>query len=192
MRGLKRYDEDPQNRRVIIWAFENMGGGAYEAVPKLHTILNDEDADLRRAAANALFSITSGADARTVEVLLEALKDDESFEQSDAAEALSALRIEAAIPVFIGHLSSDDKDRREKAAESLGAMGAMAKGAVDALVRSLGDDEEDVREAAVVALGKIGPAAAAALPALKKLAADKDSPHEESAQDAVERIERQE
>ena len=189
---LKRYDEDPKNRRVIIWAFGNIGGGAYEAVPRLRAILNDEDVDLRRAAANALFSITSRADTRTVEVLLEALKNDESVEQTEAAEALGALRIKAAIPVLIEHLSSDDEDRREMAAESLGAMGVVARSAVDALVRALGDNEEDVSEAAVVALGKIGPAAAAALPALKKLAADKDSPHEESAQDAVVRIEHQE
>ena len=182
---LKRYEEDPRNRRGIIWAFDSMGGGAYEAAPKLRTILNDEDAELRHAAANALYAITSKAEARMVEVLLEALEDDESFEQPYAAEALSELRIQAAIPVLIEHLASDDKDRRETAAESLGGMGAVARGAVDALVRALGDNEQDVREAAVVALGMIGPDAAGARPALEKLAADEDSPHQESAADAL-------
>ena len=45
---------------------------------------------------------------------------------------------------------------RQAAADALGAMGAEARGAVDALLAALGDSSEAVRHAAAVALWRIG------------------------------------
>ena len=115
------------------------------------------------------------------------------------AAAAAALRgaSEAAVPVLLGLLGSDQWDEWQSALRALGNMGPAARAAVPVLLPLLADAErrlevvrtlgrlgaaeavphligllgdDKVRAAAMEALGRIGPAAREAIPALRQLA----------------------
>jgi HEAT repeat protein/beta-lactamase regulating signal transducer with metallopeptidase domain len=162
--------------------------------------LDDENADVRRAAANSLGRLK---DSRAVPGLIGALKDPESKVRASAAEALGEFEdARAIVPLstllsdpstevkrsaldalshFEGNLPSDaiirvlsdpDAEVRHNAAHLAGKL--HDRSATGALARLVGDPSPDVRGAAVEAIGELGdPAAAVAVvPALTDANAD--------------------
>jgi HEAT repeat protein/beta-lactamase regulating signal transducer with metallopeptidase domain len=162
--------------------------------------LDDENADVRRAAAHSLGRLK---DSRAVPGLIGALKDHEpkvrsaaaealaEFEDPRAIEPLSSLLADASTEVkrsaldALSHfesnlpaaailrvLSDPDADVRHNAAHLAGKL--HDRSATGALAKLVGDPSPDVRGAAVEALGELrDPAAAVAvLPALSDADAD--------------------
>jgi HEAT repeat protein len=143
---------------------------------------------VRQAAAVALGAI---GDARAVEPLIAALKDEDSGVRLWAAKALDAIgwkpetgeaealyliaqrkwdgcvKIGApAVEPLIAALKGEDWRVREAAAEALGKVGDAR--AVEPLIAALKDGDSDVRKAAAEALAKIGaPAVEPLIAALK-------------------------
>ena len=162
--------------------------------------LQDENADVRRAAAHSLGRLK---DSRAVPGLIGALKDSEPGVRASAAEALAELedsraiaplaallndpstevkqsaldalsQFEDTVPsaIVIRLLGDADAEVRHKAAHLAGK--SRDRSATPALVKLVGDPSSDVRQAAIEALGELkDPAAAVAvLPALSDSDAD--------------------
>jgi len=163
--------------------------------------LQDENADVRRAAAHSLGQLQ---DPRAVPGLIAVLKDSDPKVRASAAEALGELEDPRALPpladllndgstdvrrsvldalshfedgllpsaAIIRALGDADTDVRHNAAHLAGKL--RDRSATPALVKLIGDPSSDVRQAAVEALGELKePAAAAAvLPALTDANAD--------------------
>jgi HEAT repeat protein/beta-lactamase regulating signal transducer with metallopeptidase domain len=164
-------------------------------------LLQDDNADVRRAAAHSLGQLK---DARAVPGLIGALKDSDAGVRSSAADALGNLEDPRAIPslsaligdpvaevrenaldalshfddnvlpsaAIIRSLSDPAVEVRHKAAQLAGKL--RDRSATPALVKLVGDPSSDVRQAAIEAIGELkDPAAAAAvLPGLSDSNAD--------------------
>ncbi len=133
--------------------------GVRHAVPSLLRTLQDEDAAVRTAAAEALARIPHPAAADPLATALEGAatprmgKTETGVGEFKAlAEALAAQGKDAAQPA-IRLLASQHKDARLWAAWALGRIGSSA--AVSALTACLEDRRSDVRSEAALALGAI-------------------------------------
>jgi HEAT repeat protein/beta-lactamase regulating signal transducer with metallopeptidase domain len=162
--------------------------------------LKDENAEVRRAAANSLGRLE---DTRAVPGLIAALKDPEPRVRASVAEALAQLEdnraivpladllndpstevrqsaldalshFETSLPSapIVRLLSDPDEEVRHKAAHLTGKL--RDRSATGALAKLVGDPSSDVRAAAIQAIGELGdPAAAVAVvPALSDADAD--------------------
>ena len=162
--------------------------------------LEDENAEVRRAAAHSLGRLE---DPRAVPGLIAALKDADPNVRVSVAEALAELEDVRAIPpltallsdpstdvkqtaldalshfesnlpatAIIRLLADPDAEVRHKAAHLTGKL--RDRSATGALARLVGDPSSEVRQAAIQAIGELGdPAAAVALmPALTDADAD--------------------
>ncbi len=162
--------------------------------------LADENAEVRRAAANSLGRLK---DPRAVPGLLAALKDSEPEVRASVAEALGELEDSRAIAplaallndpstevkqsaldalshfednlpsaAIIRLLGDQDPEIRHKAAHLAGKL--RDRSATGALAKLVSDGSSEVRQAAIQAIGELGdPAAAGALvPALSDASAD--------------------
>jgi HEAT repeat protein len=130
--------------------------------------LLEEDASIRRAAVQALGSMTTDA-TLALRLLGEALFDADSGVGHEAVTALGKKgpAAKAAVPELIGALSEASGANAADIAWVLGRMGADAKDAVPALIRVVEKDRYvNVRGEAIRALGRIGPAAKDAVPAI--------------------------
>jgi HEAT repeat protein/beta-lactamase regulating signal transducer with metallopeptidase domain len=177
------------------------GAGADTGVVEaLVARLQDENAEVRRAAAHSLGRLK---DSRAVPGLIGALKDADPGVRASAAEALAELEDSRAIAplaallndpstevkqsaldalshfedtvppaVVIRLLGDADPEIRHKAAHLAGKL--RDRSATPALVKLVGDPSSDVRQAAIEALGELkDPAAAVAItPALSDSDAD--------------------
>ena len=174
--------------------------------------LEDENAEVRRAAAHSLGQLK---DSRAVPGLIGALKDPEPKVRASAAEALAEFEdSRAVVPLatllndqstevkqsalealshFEGNLPSapivrlladPDADVRHSAAHLVGKL--RDRSATGALAKLVGDPSSDVRQAAIESIGELGdPAAAVALvPALS----DADANVREQALNAMEEL----
>ncbi|HEU4722025.1 MAG TPA: HEAT repeat domain-containing protein, partial [Gemmatimonadaceae bacterium] len=123
--------------------------------------LRDENAEVRRAAANALGKLE---DARAVPALIAALGDRESEVRAAAAEALGHFEDPRALNGLSALLADSDRDVRKQALEALSNYESGVP--VDGVLRLLQDSDADLRHSAAHALGKwkdrrAGPALAA-------------------------------
>jgi HEAT repeat protein/beta-lactamase regulating signal transducer with metallopeptidase domain len=123
--------------------------------------LRDENAEVRRAAADALGKLE---DARAVPALIAALGDRESEVRAAAAGALGNFEDPRALSGLSALLSDADRDVRKHALEALSDYESGVP--VDGMLRLLQDGDAELRHAAAHALGKwkdrrAGPALAA-------------------------------
>ena len=125
-----------------------------------------KDWHVRQAAAEALGKI---GDARAVEPLVAALKDQDSNARQGAAEALGRIGDARAVEPLIaalkegagvGRVAALNSNARQAAAGALGQIGDAR--AVEPLIAALRDQDQytGLRKAAVGALGRIGDARA--------------------------------
>ena len=119
-------------------------------VKLLKELLKDEDAEVRRRAAEALGKI---GDRRAVELLIEALRDGNPMVRIAAAEALGKIGDKRAVEPLIEALKDENAGVREAAAWALGEIGD--KRAVEPLIEALKDEDEWVRLKAAWALRAI-------------------------------------
>jgi len=132
-----RQDGDPSKRAFAAVLLGQAGHDAQEAVPALMDALNERDADVRWAAAEALVKVAPRAKARV------------------------------AVPVLREELRrASDEYRRTAACNALAKLGGEAKEAVPDLRQALNDREGMVSEAAARVLRAID-SKAAANPGLK-------------------------
>lgn len=113
---------------------------------------HEKEARVRASAVDALWNTR---DVRVVEPLIQALKDDESWDvRRRAAWALGNMG-EIAVEPLIQALQEDvNWDVRRKATWALGNIGDV-RGVIP-LIQALRDEYSDVREEAAWALGNIG------------------------------------
>lgn len=151
---------DAPLRGRAAYAAGLVGPDALELVPALARALDDDDEHVRQWAAWSLGLIGPGA-AGAVEDLRAALTDPENWVRGNAAQALGQIG-EAARPAVPDLIALVEHDRAltppEKAAEALGALGAVE--AVDPLAHALDSDNDYVRRAAakaILAIGRVTP-----------------------------------
>ena len=162
--------------------------------------LDDENAEVRRAAAHSLGNLK---DPRAVPGLIAALKDSDPRVRASVAEALAEFEDTRAIVPLTAMLSDPSTEVKQSALEALShfegnlpsaaiirllsdpdaevrhkaahlAGNSHDRSAIGPLAKLVGDPDADVRQAAIQAIGELGdPAAAVAIvPALSDANAD--------------------
>jgi len=132
-----------------------MGPVARDAMPALAAALSDSDKEVRQAAAFALGRI--GADA--LPTLMAALKDGKAHNPEAVMEAIGYLGTNAgdAVPVVLPLVGN--QKLRLVAVQTLGNIGIVSDGSIEALAGATKDEDPAVRHAAIVSLGCLGEAA---------------------------------
>jgi HEAT repeat protein len=157
-----------------------------KAVPALLERLQDENAEVRGAAIDALGLIAHPASAEPLSSALAAVPGSEARDSGEAerlAAALSALGKPAVRPV-LALLRSEDKETRRWAALILGRL--RDPEAVEPLAEKLDDNRSDVRKFAAEALGAIADERGARF--LVKVLSHRDSETRRAAAEALGRI----
>ena len=145
-------DPDPTIRQNACDAIARLGPAAKAAMPELEALLNDQDASMRRFAADMLGTI---GDPAATDPLIAALdKETDSFARGTIIGALGDLGSPKTVEPLVRILESKGKDRL-CAVWALGCIGPVAHEAIPALEAALADREESVRAAAATALGRI-------------------------------------
>lgn len=137
-------------------------------VPALIARLKDDDAGVRRAAAQSLGRL---GDRRAVQPLITILADPEAEVRRSAIEALSDLEDPAAIGPIAGLLKDSDTDVKKEALNALGHFDQKIP--TTGVVDLLDDPSADVRHEAVNLLQNVHDRSAA--PAIAKLIHDQSS-----------------
>ncbi|MHA1673218.1 MAG: HEAT repeat domain-containing protein [Promethearchaeota archaeon] len=138
-----------QNTKVRLDAANNLAANGDAAMEPVTKLLEHEDYTYRRIAAYILGKI---GNPDSVEVLVEALGDDNPDVRKSAAQALNRIG-EPSIALLIRALGNISKDVRASAVWSLSKMGAMA---VEPLLETLSSEVKDIRASGVWALTKLG------------------------------------
>jgi HEAT repeat protein len=195
LEGLLAILDDPnastEKRLAACWVLGRLDDPT--AVTALLHILEEENAELRAAAARALGEL--GSAQMAVPVLVAAMRSDTEAEvRKSATYALGLLGDQRAVEPLVGVLEShhDAPEVRGMAAEALADLGS--KEAIAQLVTALEDASVEVRFWAAFALGSLGEAEV--IPDLERAATTDNAvfldwgPVSEEATRAIERIER--
>lgn len=145
------------------------------AIPRLISVLQDKDVEVRRTAAWALGKF--GADGHAaVRPLAESLNDKDWTVRKEAACAIGLIgpAAKAAAPALVAAIKDFNKqahvDGRSLtyacAISALGGIGPTAASSIPLLIAIVRAEESTGRYDAIEALGKMGNAASAAVPAL--------------------------
>lgn len=166
-------DEDPFVRMFASRALANIGSAA---LPPLVALVQEQDEEVRNAAAMALGELVSSMEEksrrrrgpprprvsslantsdRDIRALVDALEDPNTNVRTSAQKALVAIGTKS-VPLLMEALAHESDVVRESASYTLRRLGAESKPAVPALVQALEDEVPSVRVNAVAALGAIG------------------------------------
>jgi HEAT repeat protein len=148
-------DPSEENRSYALRVLSGFGRAASGASPRLTTLLDDDDPDVRLGAAVAL--LCAGAnDARAVDRITADLKDPGKEQRHDAIQGLCRIGLGNAHATRLLEevlRTGDSLERRE----ILVSMGDMGPAALPYLVRALTGPIEDETEPAARSMAKIGP-----------------------------------
>ena len=142
-------------------------------------LLQDENAEVRRAAARSLGQLK---DARAVTGLIGALKDSDAGVRSSAASALGDLEDPRAVPSLAALIGDPVAEVRENALDALSHFDDNVLPS-EAIIRSLSDPAVEVRHKAAHLAGKLRDRSAT--PALVKLVGDPSSDVRQAAIEAI-------
>lgn len=140
--------------------------------------LQDENADVRRAAAHSLGRLK---DSRAVPGLIGALKDSEPAVRASAAEALAEIEDARAVAPLAALLNDPSTEVKQSALDALSHFEDSVPPA--AVIRLLGDADPEVRHKAAHLAGKLRDRSATA--ALVKLVRDPSSDVRQAAIEAI-------
>ena len=150
-------DENGDVRQKAAWALGQIDD-ARTIDPLSYASVKDAEGYVREEAYNALQKSTVGGnkvDARSVDPIIGALKDEDQGVRYRAAEALGQIKNTTAVDALIEALNDEDGDVRQKAAWALGEIGDVQ--AVDPLnYASVKDAQGYVQDEAKKALEKLG------------------------------------
>jgi hypothetical protein len=153
----------------------------------LHTLLRDQEARVRIAAAGALVDLGAGKPAEVLPILGEGLMHSEDqFALWISAHTLCRLGPKAApsAPALRAALF----DRQPPNTAALKALGRIGDAGTPILAEALTHPDRALRKAAADLLARKGPAAASAAPALRAALADEDESVRRAAAHALRRI----
>ncbi|HJT34057.1 MAG TPA: HEAT repeat domain-containing protein [Pirellulales bacterium] len=170
-------DRSPLVRGMAAWEFSRSGGDWQKITP----LLNDAEADVRLAAAEAI--LWCGGDPVSVMPAVMRLAAETaqsgSHSYSDADAVIAAFGPEtssAVLPKLLNSLASDDAVVQSGAREVLRSLPRPSASAVSDLIRLLDHRVPEVRLVAAEQLMRLGQEAAPAAPALEKRMSDSDPP----------------
>ena len=150
-------DEDGDVRQKAAWALGQIDDSR-TIDPLSYASVKDAQGYVRVEAYDALQKSTVGGnkvDARSVDPIIGALKDEDQGVRYRAAEALGQIKNTTAVDALIEALNDEDGDVRQKAAWALGEIGDVQ--AVDPLnYASVKDAQGYVQDEAKKALEKLG------------------------------------
>jgi len=182
--------QDPSDAPFSIAWVEALLNGFYEiwSIQVLMTALQDQDKDIRYAAADVLQDL--GPDAvQAVPALISAISNDIEDVRMEALRALEAVgpsAIEAA-PALIEVLDSESTSIRSLAADAIAAIKPQDEEVVQALINCL--EKFDANPHPVIdALKEIGPAALNAVPVLANLLEEDQEYRNEKVLEALQAI----
>jgi HEAT repeat protein len=134
-----------------------IGPDASGAVSSLRVVIASEDPYLRVKCAAALPAIDPGMSRTALPVLLESLRDEQSYIRAEAIAGLGRIgpSVDEALLAVAGALKDEDRACRRCAASALREMGAGASKAIEELKAALEDEDMLVRDAAADALERI-------------------------------------
>ncbi len=138
-----------RNTKVRLDAANELARRGKDAQEAVTNLLEHEDYTLRRIAAYILGKI---GDPASVDVLVEALGDDNPDVRKSSAQALNRIG-EPSIEGLIRSLGNISKDVRASAVWAISKMGDIV---VDPLIQALHSEVKDVRASAVWALSNLG------------------------------------
>ena len=148
--------------RVRLYAAGCLGelkGVVTEAIPSLQKRLEDNNPEVRVAAAHAILLISSKQSDRkeAVDVIIKSLGEEEFMARLRAASALEPFGPGErwTVPVLITKVYNDDMPTRMAAIEALGNIGTAAREALPSLRHLLKDEHWKIRQSAAKAIKKI-------------------------------------
>jgi HEAT repeat protein len=147
-------DTDADVRRAAIVALDQIG----DAVQSLLAVLNDDNPEVRHAAAGMLGRVL---EPRAVRVLSERLEDPDGQVRRVAKKVLGRDSGPRTVEMLVARLLDEESDEVERraAARVLGRLGSSdAVHALTSRLESSVEPAEDVRQAAMDALAQIGDA----------------------------------
>ena len=158
---------DPKGRRLAAKDLGRRGGE--QAIRALRQALGDDSESVRHEAAIALARLAPD-EPKTVEVLIESLRNEDWYARWQACLALRSLgpRAEDAVPTLIRVLCHAKLDNCREATLALSAIAPKKREVVDALLRALESRHAVDRQAVAYALGRAGGAAGHAIPWLAR------------------------
>jgi HEAT repeat protein len=193
--------DDKETRHRAIFALGAIGPEAAVAVPRLATImLEDEDRVARGQASLALSKMTPASEV-ALEAIAQALEDKELVIRMNAAMTLFRLREKArpATPALIKCIKDDANQTnltyfvvtiQEQMVLALGRATAGTAEGVPALTETLkGAGDDSMRRATVRALGFVGAEAKPALPLLRPMLESPNNSVRHEAEESIRKIE---
>jgi HEAT repeat protein len=160
-------------QNAVLRALAGMGARAQSVAADVKAYQEQtKDSASKVWAAAALTAMGADADANA-RIVLTAIKDSAPTARTARGAAIEAAeylgeRARPGVPDLIEALK--DRAVRDRAARTLGRLGAVARDAIPPLTDLLKDPDRAMRRAAAEALGAMGPEAVVAAPKLRELA----------------------
>ncbi|HWG44721.1 MAG TPA: HEAT repeat domain-containing protein [Gemmataceae bacterium] len=164
--------DDPLIREEAIAVLADAGPAARAAVPRLETLLKDQQRSVRTQAALALWRI-AGQTKPAITALTEAVRDPATPNRAEMLGKLSEFGSAAAssAPAVVEFIRDANPVVRTQAVMAMQRFGATA---VPSILPLLDHADRRVRRSACHALGLLGPSAKDAVPKLAALLKDAD------------------
>jgi HEAT repeat protein len=185
---------DSRIRRMATEALVKNAVSAGKAYPVLVYSINDQDAEVRKSAANALLGALIDQKASVPPALVKAVADPNAEVHGLALRGLAKYgpRARLALPAVLRLQADVDVNVRRAAVEAEASIESAVHGEaaiIELFAEMLNSTEPEKRSQAARSLAIIGPAAARTLPALSRLIVDDPDPHvRESAASAKDAI----
>jgi HEAT repeat protein len=180
-------EKDANTRVSLLYQLVNNGQQKH-VLPLLKPAMQDKSPQVRQAAVNVLYAFDRNS-KESFEVFTMGLKDADNNVRTQAAYNAGNYGNKAWDPLADALKSTKDGNFRQAILQGMLGTQFKSKTAVAPLTDCLSDANVTVKHWACAVLGNIGPDAADSLPALRKLTNDPNQAVQNSARNAIQRIE---